>query len=202
MGSAVRDETDQRIARFLIDHPTATDDTIAAKLNLHKNTVQRRKHAMVEEKVIAPSAAVLDWAAIGFPFRYRIDIQIEPLALRHAESSDEDAGPPDWPDKSARKIKSQEQFARFIQSDLVKYVAWRIKEGMEEDVAEGWENFADQVIVHDVVILLGHAADMYLTLRAKNQTAVRKFVTAGLRMMRGVHTTTTSQEVWSCAEVK
>lgn len=199
--SEVRDEIDQQIARYLVADPTATDESIASSLSIHKNTVQRRRRTMQDEHVLAPATEVLDWRAIGFPFRYRIDIQVNPVALRDEKQG---GAPEDCPDelKPGFPINTQERLARFIRSNLVHYVTWRLKHHKEDSdrPRNEFQDFAKLLIVHDVTILLGHQADLSVMVRAKTQAALRKFVTSGLRMMRGVNSTDTSQEAWSCIE--
>jgi DNA-binding Lrp family transcriptional regulator len=205
VSSPTRDEEDQKIARCLIEDPTATnDDIVERSKGLSKSTVQRHRSQMEEEGVLSRGTQITDWTAVGFGLRFRIDILINQLELRQG-------GGPDgsFPDKlkTPDPINSQERLAIFIKERLVDYVAWRIETTQEKDdrhpnaLALTAEQFKQSIVVQDVTILLGHHADLAVTVRARNIPAVRKFVTSGLRMMRGITTTSTANEVWSYMEV-
>jgi DNA-binding Lrp family transcriptional regulator len=198
-----RDMDDQKIAHRLIGDPAATNDDIATLSGLSKSTVQRRRSQMEDDGVLSRDTQIKAWRAVGFGLRFRIDILINQHELRKG------GGPEDGPDKvkPSKPINSQELLATFIKEKLVDYVAWRIEEGLEADDRNPRattltpEEFKESIVVQDVTILLGHHADLAATVRARNVPAVRKFVTSGLRMMRGIATTSTAHEVWSYMEI-
>jgi DNA-binding Lrp family transcriptional regulator len=203
--SPLRDEQDQLIALHLIEDPSATDDDIVSRTKFSKSTVQRHRSEMEKDGVLLSKASLIrDWAVIGFPLRFRVDILINQLELRNELQG---GGPEDCPDniKPSRPVNTQEGLALFIKQKLTEYVAWRIESNKEEDGRNHSDRltadeFRKSIVVQDVTILLGHHADLAVTLRAKNIAAMRKFVTSGLRMMRGITGTSTAHEVWSCVD--
>jgi DNA-binding Lrp family transcriptional regulator len=205
--SALRDELDQKLARALINNPSADDEALAKSLGIHKNTVQRRRRALLTEGILAPSLEIRDWGAIGFPLRYRIDIEINAQSLlggdageKRKAARDFDASPADCPEelRPKRPVDTQERMAHYIYSDLLKYVKWRISTG--QDHGNGFDNLEDVLIIQDVNILLGHRADLSMIVRASHQSAVLMLVVNGLRRMRGVTSTVSSHEAWSCVD--
>jgi DNA-binding Lrp family transcriptional regulator len=205
--------TDQKIARCIIETPAATIREIASETGMSDSTVQRHREKLITDGVLLPNATVVkNWPAVGFKMRFRIDILINQLELRNETKGGgpECEGCPD-DIKPAKPINSQEQLAAFIKEKLVNYVAWRIETGKEASdrpaakAAVGAsltaEQFRSAIMVQDVTILLGHHADLSVTVRANSMTAIRKFVTSGLRMMRGITATSTAHEVWSYMEV-
>ena len=200
-------ESARKIARYLIDHPAADNKDAATALRLHVNTVQPLVKQL-KETVLADSVHVLDWDAIGLGLRYRVEIQINQRQLR------KDGGPEDLevflkqrPPKHFRRyaegIRTQERLALFIWHHLADYVAWRIDDAVEkrdEKRRESLANYADRVHIEDVVMLLGGQADLSVACESTTPQSSGKFVTDGLRMMSGINSTTTSQEMWSCFE--
>jgi DNA-binding Lrp family transcriptional regulator len=176
---------------------------LPSKSGLSKSTVQRRRSQMEDQGVLSRDTQIKAWRAVGFGLRFRIDILINQHELR------EGGGPADSPDaiKPSKPINSQERLATFIKDKLVDYVAWRIEKGLEPDdrnpnaTTMTPKEFKESIVVQDVTILLGHHADLAATVRARTVPAVRKFVTSGLRMMRGIATTSTAHEVWSYLEI-
>jgi DNA-binding Lrp family transcriptional regulator len=216
-------ELHRRIALLLIHNPGATNNFISQKVGKHINTVAPIVQEL-KQSVLSESFHVLDWEAIGLGLRYRVDIlinqrrllngggpedigkflsseRVEKLFLRHAEN-----------------VNSQERLARFIMYHLVDYVAWRLEGGSEaktdntakpEDTgnpvrpaksSEALKNYTERIYVEDVTILLGHQADLSAAVRVHNSDVIRRFVTDGLRLLAGINSTSTSQEVWSCFE--
>lgn len=76
------DDRDLEIIRQVIDNPEATVEQIAQKLPFASSTVQKRLAAMLETDRLARVIEVRDWTAAEFPFRYRIDLLINQIALR------------------------------------------------------------------------------------------------------------------------
>ena len=199
------DEKDRDIARYLSEHPDATIPEIADGVGIPEGTVEHRRSKMVKAGVLQPAATfVRSWSAVGLPWRFRIDIMINQLELRDGTNG---GGPGDCPPylKPATPIDSQERLASFIKDKLVDYVAWRITEGKEIEDRPSIkhsssltaEQFKSSIIVQDVTILLGHTADLSAMVRSSSLGAIRKFVTSGLRMMKGISATSTAHEVWS-----
>ena len=200
-------EQERRIARYLIENPDADNKKIAADLGLHINTVQPIAKQLKTE-ILSASFQVLDWDALGLGLRYRIDIQINQRHLRQGGGPEDleeflSQRPPEHFAKYARDIRTQERLALFIWHHLANYVAWRIEDAVakeDEKSKESLANYAARVHIEDVVILLGGQADLSVAVRVHNAAIIRKFVTDGLRMMSGINSTTTSQEMWSCFE--
>ena len=201
-------ELDRRIALYLVHNPTATNDKIAQHVGKHVNTVRPIVQDL-KERVLSASFQVLDWDAIGLGLRYRVDILINQRRLLKG------GGPEDHNDfltaglvnhkfvTYAENVNTQERLARFIMYHLVDYVAWRLATATEtrrERSREALENYAERIYVEDVTILLGHQADLCVAVRVHNSNVIRRFVTDGLRLLAGINTTSTSQEVWSCYE--
>lgn len=177
---------DQRIARILLEDPTLTPREVAKTLGKRVQVVYRRIDKMQEDGRLRRSFAIADWEAIGLPLRFRIDIQIVQNALFDPEVG---GGPSDHKDK----LKTQEAVASFILLDLVRHLARTVKD------EHRLHNLEEQLFVEDVTILLGSPnADLCVIVRARSHAAILRFVTSGLRMMRGVSATATYQEAWSC----
>jgi hypothetical protein len=163
----------------------------------------------LKTEVLSDSFHVMDWDAIGLGLRYRVDILINQRRLLKG------GGPEDTSEflqskyadqaiaKHAENVNTQERLARFIMQHLPNYVAWRLARAVElklERPKESLADYTDRIYVEDVMILLGHQADLSAAVRVHNSDVIRRFVTDGLRLMPGINSTSTSQEVWSCFE--
>ncbi len=193
------DEKDFRILQCLIHYPEATVDFISDKLGYSPSTVQKRLADLQagNQRRFARVMEIRDWDAAGYPLRYRIDLKVDQIALRAGKDrggpvnepdeaedpvGDEDGAPIHLP-TPANKINSQKRLARYIKQQLAVL-----------------PTFKDGLLCIDVTILLGQEYDMSISLRARDAEVVLEFVTKGLRFLRGVHSTATSHESWSCAD--
>ena len=163
---------DQRIAECIIRQPKVTVEQLADELSLSPSTIQKHLSELFEGRHIERVIAVRDWAGAGFPLRARVDIRVNMRELK--------AGRGGLPDDE-QKVDSQKKLAQYIAEIVPK-------------------QFRGRLVVEDVAILLGHDADLSLTIRVKDQKVVLDFVTEGLRMLGGVDATMTSFESWSYGE--
>jgi DNA-binding Lrp family transcriptional regulator len=163
------DEKDRLIVKGVIAHPEISNEELAKSTGLPLSTLHKRLAELLRRKCLERVIRVIDWRAVGYPLRYRIDIRVNNREL-HRGASDPIGG-----------IDSQKKLAIYIKTVLPK-------------------QYSGSVIVEDVIILLGQAADVSVLIRAKDPHVVFDFVTEGLRRLAGVEMTTTSHEAWSCTE--
>lgn len=166
------DDRDEQILAFIIRNPDATVEEIAAETNIPGSTVQKRLSDLLKDRVLARQIVVQNWQLAGYSLSYRIDIKINQRVLRSGHGGLEEDG---------NQINSQKKLASYIRDRLSK-------------------RYSNQLIVRDVVILLGQQADLVVSVRAKDHAVILDFVTEALRMCGGVDYTMTSQEAWSCAD--
>lgn len=180
------DEDDQLIARHFVTNPEATETEVSEATRLNLTKVQRRVSKMIEHQVLVRRTDINDWAALGYPFRHRIDVHVDQEALRDGP----DYGAPK-DQVPAERVDNWRSLARYVMKDLIAFV-----EGCSRPVTNKKLSKND-LIVQNVTILLGQQADLSVTVRARTPDAVLSFVVDGLRAMRGVRMTTTSHEAWS-----
>lgn len=187
------DEKDQAIAHAVIRYPQATIEELAEQTRIAASTVQKRVADMLARDQLARVMEVRDWRAAHYPLRYRIDIKVHqpafmedagggPVVAKPAETSaddDPDEGPLALP-PPGHKVTSQKELGRYIKNRLARA-----------------ECFRGRLVCLDVVILMGHAYDLSVTVRAVDANAVTDFVTRGLRFCRAVAETMSSLEAWS-----
>lgn len=191
------DEKDLKIVESIILYPQASIEFIAQRTEIAQSTVQKRMSDMFAAERLARAIEVRDWKAAGYPLRYRIDIKVNQIAFREAQGGgpvqyeepatgvgleDEDGSPIPLP-KPAHSITTQRRLGRYIKTQLA-----RVK------------HFQGRLVCLDSTILLGQEYDMSLTVRAKDVEIVTDFVTRGLRFLRGVQSTMSSLESWSCMD--
>ena len=80
--AAIRDSRDIQIVRFLLREPTAEVSRISQSLNIPQSTVQKRLSRMEADGCVERGVKVIDWAVIGYPLHYWIDIRLNFQALR------------------------------------------------------------------------------------------------------------------------
>jgi len=182
------DELDQRIARFYVNAPKATERQVASGIKESYSTVQDRIQKLKEAAVLGARTDVTNWAILGYPFRYRIDVHVDQEALR----KDPYYGAPygEKPDKG-KEINNWHRLADYIMNELVDYVGRQSKTVAQHQLKPS------DLVVQNVTILLGQQADLSVTVRAKHPDAILSFVVDGLRAMMGVRMTSTAHEAWS-----
>jgi len=167
------DEKDLKIAASIIRDAKVPVARIAKESNIPESTVQKRLGALIDQGIVERVIRVKDWSAAGYPLRYMIEVEINQPELSIGQGG---------PHGEQRTIETQEKLAEYIKDALP-------------------QKFLGSVIVQDVTILLGREhADLTVTARARDHKAIRDFVTKGLRSLRGVHSTVTAQEAWSCID--
>ncbi|MDX2181556.1 MAG: hypothetical protein SFV18_18320 [Bryobacteraceae bacterium] len=197
------DEKDSRIVDCVIRYPQITVEHIAQLTQIAESTVQKRLADMLADERLARVIEVRDWKAASYPLRYRIDIKINQIALREPEGggppkliepetrtevtpfnpSDDDDGAPVVFPEPVRRVSSQKRLGRYIKNQLSRI-----------------PDFQGRLVCLDATILLGQEYDMSITIRARDTDSVMDFVTKGLRFLRGVSSTMSSLESWSCAD--
>jgi DNA-binding Lrp family transcriptional regulator len=165
------DEKDQRILESLMREPDASVESISVQVGFPQSTVQKRLAELLREKFIERIIRVVDWSAAGYPLRYWIDVKLNLRYLQMGQGGR--MGDP-------QKIGSPKKLAAYIMDKLAK-------------------DYQD-LIVHDVTMLLGSPADLSVYIRAKNHRVVLDFITNGLRSLGGVDSTQTFHEAWSYTE--
>jgi len=160
----------KRVARYLHEHPTATQKQISQALNLTDDQVKHSLEDLRNDNRIVSRYSV-DLGYLGYHLRYRVDIFVSPANLRGGKGG--------LPHHS--NVGSQEELANYILQRLP---------------AEA--EFNGKILVEDVRILLGHPADLSASVYATETQAMLDFVTKGLRMCNAVYQTTTCLEAWSC----
>lgn len=171
-------EEQWRILEFIQKNPLAGDEELAIHFGMSVDSIQRRLTPLRDNHWIE-TKRIVDWAAVGYRLKYRIDVKIDPLALQQKLTTLKDA--PISQTDNPQKI-----------------LAGYIKNKLAADKA-----FADIVIVEDVVILLGEPADLSITVRVREPEDVFDWVTAGLRAATpGIESTSTCLEAWSILDGK
>jgi DNA-binding Lrp family transcriptional regulator len=165
------DGKDLRIAERVIRDPRVTVEEIAEQLNQPVSTVQKRLADLLRKGQLERMIRIADWAAIGYPLRYRIDVKTDQRQLSIGQGG-KSGEPP--------KIDSQKKLATYIMRTMPK-------------------GYSGLLIVQDVTLLFGQP-DLCVTVRARDHQTVFDFVTVGLRLLGGVESTMTFHEVWSCAD--
>jgi len=167
------DEKNQKIIDSIIRDPRAAVAAIAKEIEEPESTVQKRLSDLIREGRLERVIRVVDWSATHYPLRYRVEIEVNQhaLSVRRGGPVDDD-----------QEIDSQESLADYIKKTLsLKY--------------------RGGIIVQDVTILFGRErTDLSATIRAKDHRVLADFITNGVRSLRGVSSTITSLEAWSCVE--
>lgn len=172
------DETDRNILRCFIQNPRTTVQGLVEqldqqyKLPLSESAVQKRLSDLQSQHRLERAMLVRDWAAVGFPFRYRIDVKANMRELRLGRG-----GPPD----DAQAVDSQKGLCSYIKDVLAR-------------------RYQDRLVILETVILLGSKYDIAIMLRVKDPKTILDFVTEGLRILGGVGDTMTSHEAWTYGE--
>jgi DNA-binding Lrp family transcriptional regulator len=174
------DEINQNILEAVIENPRITVQGIMRQLadkqiKLSESSIQKRFSGLLTQKRLERMIVVRDWAASGYPLRYRIDIKanIQELLLGNG-------GPPN----EGIKIDSQKKLCGYIKDNLAREYRYR-----------------GRLVVLDAMILLGHKeADISVTVRVKDPKTILEFVTEGLQILRGVKETVASHEAWTYGE--
>jgi len=201
-------EMNRLIAKHYVKDPGGKQEIIAGDIAVEQeerredrrgwsaDNIKKHIQDLTDRKVLDKHVGIMDWEEMGYPFEYRVDVHLDVETLREGP----DFGAPK--DESTRNsalatnpVDSWHGVAYYIMNDLIKF--W---ERVEKKTVSGKTFSADDLLLLDVVILLGQQADLTLTLRARDQDAVLSFVVDGLRAMRAVRMTSTSHNAWSYAE--
>lgn len=114
---------------------------------------------------------IVDPAALGYVYRYRVDIWVSPRDLTSTGGGL----------LKGDAVPTQESLAEYILEKLPgRSSVWK-----------------QNILVEDVHILLGSPADLSASIRSKSPEAMRSFVTEGLRRCLAIQRTDTFQEGWS-----
>jgi DNA-binding Lrp family transcriptional regulator len=184
------DERDHLILEYLIRDPGAEIGLIADQTGIPPSTVSKRIAQMLRTKKIERGLRISDWAVAGFPFRYRIELAVEPVELgtgnggpiQQPRGKPRPPELPPLPPSPKQEIYSQEQLATYIKEDLPKS-----------------QPFRHELVVESVSIVLGReGVDLSVLVRARDPAVISRFVTYGLRLLGGVRSTITAYESWSC----
>jgi DNA-binding Lrp family transcriptional regulator len=165
-------DKDQCIIEYIITNPGATVELIGDKTGHPVSTVQKRLSRLFQESLLERAIRVVDWAAVGYPLSYWVNLKVDFRALQSRSGG----------------LK-----AETLRVNSTKGLATHIMKSLSLQ-------YRGALIVQDVIILLGSPADLCVLLRARDHHAVLDFVTSGLRGLGVVESTTTFHAAWSCAE--
>jgi DNA-binding Lrp family transcriptional regulator len=169
------DIKDRKIAEAIVHNPNASIPLLAKLTGFPESTVSKRLAEMQQTNRLGRVIEVLDWPAIGYQRRYRIDILVDQRALTLGRGGPLRARP----ENEAERIDTQEKLGTYIKYTLSK-------------------KYEGRIFVLDVSMLLGHEADLSITVLARGTKAIRDFITNGLRILGGVARSSTSEEIWTC----
>jgi DNA-binding Lrp family transcriptional regulator len=147
--------------------PRKKDIPIANETGINESQVRYAREAMIQRGWIKVNPRV-DLSTLGFPERYRVDIWIDQRQLKGKMG-----GMP----QDETKIENQREMALY----LINKVAKRAE-------------FKSNILIEDILILLGGPADLTVIVRATTNDAMLDFVTEGLRMCGGIEKTATCLE--------
>ncbi len=179
------DQIDRDIVACFRQDPGMTYEVIAKQLTAKPSTVEKRVRRLIRREVLKRTVE-LNWQKLGYEFRYRIDILINSEKIRRNKGRSRDTKATTRAN-DARQFDSQEHLAQYIKDRLIP--------ALEKNHGGA---FTANLIVEDVVILLGGSADLSVTLWAKDLHLARLFVTEGLRKLPGVNQTSTAHVTLSC----
>ena len=166
------DEKDLRILEEVMRDSKISVELIARKTRIPKPTVDKRLSALLHSGCLERGIRIADWEAAGFPLQYWIDVRVNIRDLQRGRG-----GLPG----DVSRIGSQKKLAAFIAEELV----------------AGYRN---DLIVEDVIILLGSPSDLSINIRARDHHSVLRFVTEGLRSLGGIESTMTFHAAWSYSD--
>ena len=190
------DQSDLKIMEFLRRTPHARHAEVGKNVNLSRQRVSSRITALQRGRRLRKGYTV-DLASLGYKYKYRIDIRIDPVALKEAIEKDSKlsvaskqwkAGavpldaPKEAPATELEEVNPQEVLAFYVLNEIGKR--------------------SDNMIIEDVAVLLGDPADLCATVRFKDPVNAYHFVTKNLRTIPGINSTSTCWEAWSCAEAQ
>jgi len=189
------DERDRKILQTVHQHPKALIADIAKLVGIPVPTAQKRVQRLLNEDFLERVMRVVDLRSLDFTEKIRINLKINSHRLQLQQ------GGPIFEKRGAGKttllypnaaagykqedsVGTQQQLAKFIYSK----VAHEQRPGF---------NFAEDLIVDDVEVLIGSGDDITITLHAKNFDAVGEFVVNAVRMLGGVQEATTGKVIFS-----
>lgn len=163
-------ETDINILTALSVNPFAKDPEIGEVVNLDASTVQGRMKSLRTRGYVTKEQRLPDLAKAGVMLRYRIDMTINPRALKKSCNDGE------LKELASNETNPQKRLAYFIRD----HIAQRCK----------------GIIVEEVSILLGDPADLCATVLVPDNIAIFDFVTEQLRGLEEIQSTSTSHVSW------
>ena len=166
------DAKDVRILRIVMNSPQASVEGIAGDCGIPASTAQKRLSFLIHNGFLERVIRIVDWAEVGYPLRFRIDIRVNL-----------------W---DAARVGGGGRHPT-VKPNALRRLALHVSRLAKEE-------YADTLVVQDVIVLFGHQVDLSVALRAKNHEAVFDFVTARLRELPGVESTETFHEAWSAAD--
>ena len=183
------DVVDENILDHYRRHPHATVAEVANEVHLKPGATHKRVARLIHGRYVRRGMTV-DLHKLGYRYRFRIDVKINPHVLK-SEIKDKEAG-------RFKATQVDHPKATNPQQLLAQYIM---------DLTKGRH---PRILVEDVVILLGDAADLSITTRAKSRESsqgddpeffpIFPFVTEVLREIPGVENTSTCTQAWSCAQ--
>lgn len=168
------DGMDMQILEMLAANPLESDNSLVSHCEskdrrLSDRTVEDRLSRLRELNLLTHRMRLVDLAATGHWFRYRVDIVINSSALRRRASKE----PLNGIGQQHGCQNPQERLAYFIRDEVAKK--------------------SPDIIVEEVSVLMGTPADLSATVLVQNPRAIFDFVTAHLRSLQEIQSTSTSQ---------
>src|SRR5581483_21144 len=163
------DIKNRKILDYVRHKPNATVVEIAKTIEMKRAATQKRITKLVRAHRLK-RALIVDLDALGFRYRYRVDIKIAPQTLKAQFKVLED------------KIPNPQM-----------RLAHHLMNALEINDSER----AASIIIEDVSIVLGEPADLTAIVRTNDPSHILGFVTTDLRGIPGVENTSTSFEAWT-----
>jgi DNA-binding Lrp family transcriptional regulator len=172
---AILSDNERRILKQLIEKPGLT-----SYKDIQRSLAEQPGEKMpyetlrdnvdrLEEGGYLEKGWTVDFRKIGYQTLYRIDVMIEPSAIKV-----------DRDERSNIPVKNPQQV-----------LAVEILHLVEKEPFKNW------VLIENIEILLGDPADLCITARVAHHRHVFSFVTHGLRSLPGIRQTSTCQIAWS-----
>ena len=204
------DEKDREILQFIRKNPSASIAEIAAaeKVRMPIPTVQKRVQRLINEGHLERIMRVVDLRSLGFKEKVRINLKISPHRLQIHEGGPVFVDNPDAKTTSKRNRKT-DKVSLYPNPEAV--VPTDAQIGTQQALAEfifskvarearPEANFAENLILEDVEVLIGGSEDMTITLHAKDLDTVGEFVVNAILMLGGIQGATTGKVIFSAQE--
>ena len=210
-------DKDLEILEFIRKNPLARELEIATSVKLSRSAVHNRIMKLRKARRLR-SGMTVDFDALGFDHKYRIDIHINPRRLRRAVESARKAIAAgkntlaDIDKETNRELRDQLQDGKELFEAVKK---WPDLKNHQEILAFHILTIGDRtpnLLVEDVSVLLGDPADLSAIVRVRrpqkeerNQkedpvvSLIYRFVTEELRGLASIDSSSTRIEAWSCS---